>query len=48
MKKKFLLLLPLLLMPLAACDMSNAANKDGDDAETSEPGAGEKLSYDKK
>ena len=35
-------------MPLAACDMSNAANKDGDDAETSEPGAGEKLSYDKK
>ena len=48
MKKKFLFLLPLLLMPLVACDMSNANNDDGDDAETSEPGAGDKLSYNKK
>lgn len=48
MKKKFLFLLTLLLMPLVACDMSNANKDDGDDAETSEPGAGDKLSYDKK
>lgn len=51
MKKKLLFLLPLLLIPLTACDMGGIANKnddDGDDAETSEPGAGDKLSYDKK
>ena len=51
MKKKYLFLLPLLLMPLTACDLSNLVNKgddDDDSAEASEPGAGEKLSFDKK
>ena len=49
MKKKLLFLLPLLLMPLTACDMSNLTNKgdDDDSIEVSEPGAGEKLSFDK-
>lgn len=47
MKKKYLFLLPLLLMPLAACDMSGPANKGNDSDETSEAGLGEKFSYDK-
>ena len=50
MKKKLLFLLPLLLIPLTACDMSGLANKgddDDDSAETSEAGAGEKFSYNK-
>lgn len=48
MKKKYLFLLPLLLMPLTACDLSNLNNKnDKDDEETSEPGAGEPLSFNK-
>ena len=47
MKKKYLFLLPLLLMPLAACDTSGPANKGNDSDETSEAGLGEKFSYDK-
>ena len=49
MKKKLLFLLPLLLMPLTACDMSALANKSNDEEEkeTSDEGAGEKLSFDK-
>lgn len=48
MKKKLLFLLPLLLIPLTACDMGSQGNKDDDDSgNVSEPGAGEKFSYNK-
>ncbi len=49
MKKKLLFLLPLLLVPLTACDMAGGADKDDSDnvAESSEQGEDEKLTFNK-
>ena len=48
MRKKLLFLLPLLLMPLTACDMSGLTNKDSEPTNDSEPAIGERLDIDKK